>query len=45
MDVRVGSKYASVYIQVSPIENICILDIFTVKYIFSDKRVKKSSSK
>ena len=39
-EVRLGSKYASPYIQVSPIEIMCILIIFSVKYIFSDKRMK-----
>ena len=38
--VRLGSKHASGYIQVNPIEIICIFNIFTVKYIFSDKRMK-----
>ena len=40
IDVRLISKYASAYILVSPIEIICILNIFAVKYIFSDKRMK-----
>ena len=42
-DVRLGSKYASVYIymQVSPIEIICILNVFAVKYSFSDKRRRR----
>ena len=40
MDVQVGSKYTCAYIQVSPIEIICILNIFAVKYVFSDKRMK-----
>ena len=40
IDVRLGSKYASVYIRASPKEVICILNIFAVKYIFSDKRMK-----
>ena len=33
MDFRLGSKYASayIYIQVSPREIICILNIFAVK--------------
>ena len=44
-DVRLGSKYASGYTQVSPIEIIFILDISAVKYIFSGKRMKWSSSK
>ena len=43
--VRLGSKYASGYTQVSPIEIIFILDISAVKYIFSGKRMKWSSSK
>ena len=37
MDVRLSSKDATAYIQVSPMEIICILNIFAVKYIFSDK--------
>ena len=39
-DVPSGSKYPSayIYIQVSPIEIIYILNIFAVKYIFPDKR-------
>ena len=43
IDVRLGSKYATayIYIQVSPIEIICILNIFAVKYTFSDKRRMK----
>ena len=38
-DVRLGSKYASVYIYIefSPIEIIYVLNIFAVKYTFSDK--------
>ena len=40
IDVRLISEYASAYILVSPIEIICILNIFAVKYIFSDKRMK-----
>ena len=34
-----GSKYASayIYVQVSPTEIVCILNIFAVKYIFSEK--------
>ena len=34
-----GSKYASAYtyIQVNPIEIICIMNIFAVKYIFHKK--------
>ena len=37
--VLLGSKYASayIYIQVCPTEIICMLNIFTVKYIFSEK--------
>ena len=44
-DVQVGSKYASayIYIQVSPIEIICILNIFALKYTFFDKRKTKLS--
>ena len=48
IDVRISSKcpFAYIYIQLSPIEIICILNIFAVKYIFSDKRrTKQSSSK
>ena len=48
IDARLGSKYASayIYIQLSPIEIICILNIFSVKNTFSDKRrMKQSSSK
>ena len=41
IDVRPGSKYASAYIQVSPIEIICILNTFAVKYIFSGKSSSK----
>ena len=39
MDVRLGPKYASAYIyeKLSPIEIICVLNIFAVKYTFSDK--------
>ena len=39
-DVRVGSKYASahIYMQVSPIEIMCIWNIFALKYTFFDKR-------
>ena len=46
IDVRLGSKYASVYIyiQVSLIEIIWILNVFAVKYTFSDKRRMKWSS-
>ena len=42
-DVRLGSKYgaAYIYIQFSPIEIICVLNIFDVKYTFSDKRRMK----
>ena len=40
IDVRLISKYASAYILVSPIEIIWLLNIFAVKYIFSDKRMK-----
>ena len=46
-DVRLVSKYATAYIymQVSPIEIMCTLDIFALKYIFSYKRrMNKSSS-
>ena len=37
--VRLVSKYASayIYIQVSPIEIVCILNIFAVNYIFLTK--------
>ena len=43
VDFRLGSKYASayIYIQVLPREIICILNIFAVKYTFSDKRRMK----
>ena len=39
IDVRMGSKYTSayVYIQVSPIEIIWILNIYAVEYIFLTK--------
>ena len=39
IDVLLGCKYVSayIYIQVSPIEITCILNIFAVKYIFSEK--------
>ena len=42
-----GSIYASAYIymQLSPVKIICILNIFAVKYTFSDKKgIKYSSS-
>ena len=43
IDVRISSKcpFAYIYIQLSPIEIICILNIFAIKYIFSDKRRTK----
>ena len=46
IDVRMSSKCSSayIYLQLSPIEIICILNIFAVKYIFSDKRRTKYSS-
>ena len=42
-DVRLSSKYAStyIYIQFSLIEIICALNIFAVKYTFSNKRRMK----
>ena len=38
-DVLLGSIYASayIYIQVSPIETMCILNIFAVEYLFLTK--------
>ena len=46
IDVRMSSKCSSsyIYLQLSPIEIICTLNIFAVKYIFSDKRRTKYSS-
>ena len=40
IDVRLGSKYteAYIYIQVSPIEIICILNIFAVKHTLLQKK-------
>ena len=38
-DVPLGSIYSSayIYIQVSPIETMCILNIFAVEYLFLTK--------
>ena len=38
-DVLLGSKYTSAYtyMQINPIEIICIMNIFGVKYIFHTK--------
>ena len=44
IDVLPDCKYASAYTQVSLIDIICIWNILAVKYIFSDKRMKQSSS-
>ena len=42
IDVQLGSEYTSAYIQVNPIEIICILNIFAEKYIFFwEKNEKK----
>ena len=43
IDVRLGSKHTSayIYIQVSLIEIICILNIFAVKYTFLTKEGNK----
>ena len=40
IDVQLGSKYVFAYIQVSPIEIICISNIFVVNTFFSEKRMK-----